>query len=144
MILPHSLCIVIDLILGWSSLIHLLLYFPLWNKFISNWNLILTHWDWITTTWSWLMTGQISPRLLPELPHSCPCLIIEKNVSNFALYPSLLGFTLLRRIAPLAGALMLNTSLLINDLTCLLGNAMWLVVLCCLSALRARTWFHCS
>ena len=30
---------------------------------------------------------------------------------------------LLRRIAPLAGASVLKTSLLINELTCILGNA---------------------
>ena len=40
---------------------------------------------------------------------------------------------MLRRIAPLAGASMLKTSLIINELTCILGNAILLVVLCCLS-----------
>ena len=38
---------------------------------------------------------------------------------NYSM-PSLL----LRRTAPLAGASMLKTSLLINELTCILGNAM--------------------
>ena len=33
---------------------------------------------------------------------------------------------------------MLKTSLLINELTCRIGNAILLVVICCLSALRAR------
>ena len=33
---------------------------------------------------------------------------------------------------------MLKTSLLINELTCRIGNAILLVIICCLSALRAR------
>ena len=40
---------------------------------------------------------------------------------------------MLRCIASLAGASMLKTSLLINELTFLLGNAILLVVLCSLS-----------
>ena len=52
----------------------------------------------------------------------------------------------LRRMALLERASMLKTLLLINELTCLLGNVMWLVSLCffslCLSALRAGVWFH--
>ena len=43
------------------------------------------------------------------------------------------GKTFLRCMAPLAGASMLKTSLPINELTFLLGNAIRLVVLCCLS-----------
>ena len=33
---------------------------------------------------------------------------------------------------------MLKTSLLINELTCKIGNVILLVVICCMSALRAR------
>ena len=46
------------------------------------------------------------------------------------------------RISPLTGALMLKTSLLINELTCLLGNTILLVVLCCLSVVCTRTCAH--
>ena len=40
----------------------------------------------------------------------------------YAMY--LIFLPLLRRMEPLAGASMLKTSLLINKLTCVLGNAM--------------------
>ena len=55
----------------------------------------------------------------------------------------LLGIVL-RRMAPLAGAWMLKMSLLINELTFLIGNAMWLVVLCWLSAVCPRSVRACD
>ena len=70
-------------------------------------------------------------------------LLVELN-SKYYFKTSLLEFTiylspalnhiLLRHLAPLA----VKTSLLINELTCRIGNAIWLVVIYCLSALCAR------
>ena len=51
---------------------------------------------------------------------------------------------MLRRIASLAGASMLKMSLLINELTCLLGNAILLVVFCCLSVVCPRSVRACD
>ena len=51
---------------------------------------------------------------------------------------------LLRCLAPLAGASMLKTSLLIIEHTCLLGNAMWLVALCWLSDVCPRSVPACD
>ena len=47
-------------------------------------------------------------------------------------------------MAPLAGASMLRTPLLINDITCLLGNTMGLVVLCFLSIACPRSVRACD
>ena len=71
------------------------------------------------------------PSPLPCLTYSCQrrSLASAKISSN----------TVLRRIVPLAGASMLKTLLLINELTCLLGNAILLVVLCFLSVVFPRS-----
>ena len=50
----------------------------------------------------------------------------------------------LRRMAPLVGASILKTSLLINELTCLIGNVMQLVVPCCLSDACPRSVHACD
>ena len=50
----------------------------------------------------------------------------------------------LRSMAPLAGASMLKTLLLINEFTCLLGNTMWLVVICWLSDVCPRSVRACD
>ena len=47
-------------------------------------------------------------------------------------------------MAPLAGASILKTSLLINELTCILGNTMGLVVLCWLSDVCPRSVRECD
>ena len=57
---------------------------------------------------------------------------VTSKVTTLAM-DSMFSFVVLISMAPLAGASMLKTLLLINKLTCLLGNAMWLVVLCWLS-----------
>ena len=55
-----------------------------------------------------------------------------------------LKWNVLRRIGPLEESLMLKTSLLINELTCLLDIAMRLVVLCCLSVVCPRSVRACD
>ena len=47
-------------------------------------------------------------------------------------------------MAPLEGVSMLKTLLLINELTCLLGNAMCLVVLFCLSDVCPGSMHACD
>ena len=96
--------------------------------------------------------GVCSVYLFSEAPaaraFSFYCLIPLKNSSEERLAPPekvyFFWTVLLRRIGPLVGTLMFKTLLLINELTCLLGNVIWLVVLCCLSVVCPRSVRTCD